>query len=121
MGEIIFEIIKVIVMVAALLITRYLVPWIREKIGAERLTEIRKWAAQAVLKAQQVFTEYSGPEKKAYVTEFLKEILTAKNISLSDEQIDILIEAAVKEMKMQENTAGILLESAIEVTEESGD
>lgn len=30
-------------------------------------------------------------------------MLTAKNISISDAQLDMLIEAAVKAMKMQEN------------------
>ncbi|MDE7431022.1 MAG: phage holin family protein, partial [Lachnospiraceae bacterium] len=44
----------------------------------------------------------NGIEKKAYVTEFLKEILIAKNIALSDEQLDVLIEAAVKQMKIAE-------------------
>lgn len=116
MDEIIFEVIKVVVMVAALVIARYLVPWLKEKIGADKLTQIEKWAHYAVEMAQQVHWSETGPDKKAIVTEFLKEILTAKNISISDEQLDVLIEAAVKEMKMQEN-AGIIVES-VENSEE---
>ena len=50
--------------------------------------------------------EKNGQDKKAYVTEFLKEILIAKNIALSDEQLDVLIEAAVKQMKIEENMEG---------------
>lgn len=110
MNEILFEIIKVIVMLAALVITRYLVPWIKEKIGADKLAEAEKWAKYAVLKAQQVLWEESGADRKAYVTEFLKEILIAKNIALSDEQLDVLIEAAVKQMKIAEN-AGVVIEA----------
>lgn len=102
MDEIIFEIIKVIVMVSALIITKYLVPWIKEKCGAEKLALAEKWAKYAVLKAQQVLWAEKGQDRKAYVTQFLKEILIAKNIALSDEQVDVLIEAAVKQMKMQE-------------------
>ena len=49
-------------------------------------------------------------------TEFLREILIAKNISISEEQLNVLIEAAVKEMKMQES-AGIIVESAVEYEE----
>ena len=45
----------------------------------------------------------------------MKKILKAKNISLTDEQLNILIEAAVKQMKMQENS-GILIEATDEVT-----
>lgn len=111
MDNIVFEIIKVVVMLAALIVTRYLVPWIKDKIGADQLAVAEKWAKYAVLKAQQVLWEEDGADKKAYVTEFLKEILIAKNIALSDEQVDVLIEAAVKQMKIEEN-AGIVIEAA---------
>lgn len=108
MDEIIVEIVKIIVMVAALLIARYLVPWIKDKIGADKLAEIEKWTRYAVEKAQQVYWAESGQDRNAYVTEFLKQMLIAKNIALSDEQLDVLIEAAVKEMKISEN-AGIVI------------
>lgn len=103
MNDIIFEILKVVVMVIVLVITRYLVPWLKENIGADKLAVAEKWARYAVLKAQQVFWEKDGQDRKAYVTEFLKEILMAKNIALSDDQLDVLIEAAVKRMKIEEN------------------
>lgn len=115
MDEIIFQVIKLAVMLSALLITRYAVPWIKKKIDLERLNEIEKWAEKAVLKAQQVFKAKPGAERKAYVTEFLKELLIAKNIALSDEQLDILIEAAVKQMKMKEKS------KADEVHSDAGD
>ena len=98
MNDIIFEIIKVIVMVAALVVTRYLVPWLKEKIGADKLAQIEKWARYAVEMAQQVHWSKPGEDRKAIVTEFLREILITKNISISDEQLDVLIEAAVKEI-----------------------
>lgn len=108
MDEIIFEIIKVVVMVAVLFLTRYLVPWLKRKIDSDKLEEAEKWARYAVLKAQQVLWAEKGQDRKAYVTAFLKEILIAKNIALSDEQLDVLIEAAVKQMKIEEN-AGIII------------
>lgn len=111
MDEILFEIIKVLIMVAVLVVTRYLVPWIRERIGADKMTQIEKWTKYAVEMAQQVHFSKPGQDRKAIVTQFLREILAAKNISISDEQLDVLIEAAVKEMKMLENT-GITLEPA---------
>ena len=110
MNEIVYEIIKLVVMVAVLVITRYLVPWIKEKIGADKLAVIEKWAKYAVQATQQVYWSKTGEERKAIVTMFLKEILLAKNISISDEQLDILIEAAVKQMKINENS-GIVVEA----------
>lgn len=102
MSEIMFEIIKVVVMAAVLLVTRYLVPLLKEVAGADRLSQAEKWARHAVLAAQQVMWADAGNDRKAYVTEFLREMLVAKNIALSDEQLDVLIEAAVKQMKMEE-------------------
>lgn len=116
MDEIIFEVVKVVVMIAALVIARYLVPWIKEKIGADKLAQIEKWTKYAVEMAQQVHWTETGEDKKAIVTKFLKEILTAKNIALSDEQLNVLIEAAVKEMKIAEN-AGVTIEAVDEVPE----
>lgn len=115
MDELIFEVVKVVIMVVALIIARYLVPWLKQKIGAEKVAEVSMWAKQSVLMAEQVYKDWKGQDKKTFVTEYLKKILTAKNISLTDEQLNILIEAAVKQMKMQENS-GILIEATDKVT-----
>ena len=101
-NEIIYEVVKLIVMLLALVVYRYVIPWLRSKISADKLAEVEKWAKYAVLKAQQVMYAENGAERKAYVIQFLKEILIAKNIALSDEQLDVLIEAAVKQMKIAE-------------------
>ena len=102
MNEILFELLKLIVMIAVLLVMRYAIPWLRARIGAEKIAEIEKWAKKAVLMAQQVYWNKSGEERKEIVTEFLREMLIAKNISISGEQLEILIEAAVKQMKIEE-------------------
>lgn len=102
MSEMIMEILKVIVMLAVILLTRYAIPWIKAKIGAEKLAEVRAWVNAAVLMAQQVYDAKPGPERKAIVVDILNEMLIRKNIDISGEQLDTLIEAAVKAMKMQE-------------------
>lgn len=102
MNDILFELLKLIVMIAVLLVMRYAIPWLRARIGAEKIAEIEKWAKKAVLMAQQVYWNKSGEERKEIVTKFLREMLIAKNISISGEQLEILIEAAVKQMKIEE-------------------
>ena len=102
MNEILFTTLKLLVMLVVLIITRYFVPWIKTQIDAQKLETIAKWAKKAVLSAQQTLEAKASEDRKAVVTEFLKELLTAKNISLTDKQLDILIEAAVKEMKIEE-------------------
>lgn len=105
MNEMIFEILKIIVMIAVFIVTCYLIPWVRGKIGQDKLDEITKWVNAAVLMAQQVYFAKTGAERKAIVIDLLKNILIAKNISISDEQLDMLIEAAVKAMKIEEKKA----------------
>lgn len=101
MNEMVLEILKVIVMLAVLLVTRYLVPWIRAKIGTEQLEQVKTWVNAAVLMAQQVYGAKPGAERKAIVVDMIRKMLLKKNIDISEEQLDTLIEAAVKAMKMQ--------------------
>lgn len=101
MSEMAMEILKVIVMLAVLLVTRYLIPWIKELIGAARMEEIRKWAKDAVEAAQQVHDAKPGAERKAIVVDIMRGILQRKNIDMSEKELDTLIEAAVKAMKME--------------------
>ena len=110
MDDILFQALKLLIMVLGVFVARYVIPCVKRMIDTEKMETVTQWVEQAVLYAQQVHQSASGPEKKAIVTKFLWEILTAKNISISEEQLDVLIEAAVKSMKMQEN-AGISIEA----------
>lgn len=110
MDDILFQALKLLIMVLGVFVARYVIPCVKRMIDTEKMETVTQWVEQAVLYAQQVHQSASGPEKKAIVTKFLWEILTAKNISISEEQLDVLIEAAVKSMKMQEN-AGISIET----------
>ena len=100
--ELILRIIEVLISVAAFIITRYLVPAIREWTRGTQLEQIIKWTGQAVLAAEQMYGAYTGKERKAIVTSFMKRMLLHKNITISDEELEMLIEAAVKEMNMND-------------------
>ena len=106
-----FEILKLVVMLTIAIIAfvgeRYAIPLIKAHMDEAAFESAKQWASLAVLSADQVLQKQTGQDRKAYVTKYLKELLTAKNISLTDEQIDILIESAVKEMKMAEKQATI--------------
>lgn len=105
MNEIIFEALKLLIMIVFFLASCYLVPWLKSMIGQNRLDEIKSWTNAAVLMAQQVYYAKPGPERKAIVVDLMKEMLAAKNISITDDQLNILIESAVKAMKIEENKA----------------
>jgi hypothetical protein len=100
--ELILQIIQVLISVAAFIIMRYLVPAIREWMRGTQLEQIVSWTGQAVLAAEQMYSSYTGKERKVIVTQFLRKMLLHKNITLSDEELEMLIEAAVKEMNMND-------------------
>ena len=96
MDNIFLKVIELVVIIAVTLIMRYGILLLKTWAEEMKLTGVMKWVAKAVEAAEQTNKKAgSGAEKKAIVTEFLKEILTAKNISISDAQLETLIEAAV--------------------------
>lgn len=104
MREIYIEIAKLIIMLLCAAVTHYLIPWIRSKTDNAIMQTLTDWTTQAVLAAEQTHDAGSGAEKKAIVTEFIKKLLMQKNIALSDEEIEMLIEAAVRQMKIEDGT-----------------
>lgn len=100
MNDILFEILKTTVIVAVIAITRYLVPYLKTKIAATKYSELVVWVEKAVKAAEQTIRESGkGEEKKEKVIEFILDYAFQNNIDITHEQIDALIEAAVKTMK----------------------
>lgn len=98
MREVTLEALKLLIMILAMVMTRYVVPWLKAKTENETMQAVIDWTMQAVLAAEQAHQAQSGAERKYIVTEFIKQILIQKNISLSDEELSMLIESAVKQM-----------------------
>lgn len=100
MNEILFEVLKAVLVLVIILIGRYAIPYIRLQLENTKYAWVLKWVDLAVKSAEQTITgERTGPEKKAIVTEFIKNMLIKKNIAMSEDQVDTLIEAAVFAMK----------------------
>ena len=99
MNDILFEILKAVLILAVILFTRYAVPWMKQAVEDTKYAWAVKWVGIAVRSAEQtIFGDKRGEERKAVVTQFIKELLIKKNISLSDKQLDNLIESAVYAM-----------------------
>jgi hypothetical protein len=100
--ELIMEILRVLVATAVFVITRYVIPAVREWTRGTQLEQVAKWCYQAVLAIEQTYGHVQGRDRKRIATEFLKKMLIRKNISLSDEELDMLIEAAVRQMNLSD-------------------
>lgn len=97
MNSILFEILKAVVILAVILLTRYAVPYLKQIIDNSKYEWVVKMVDVAVKAAEQTIKD-GGKDKKTIVTEFIKSQLIQKNISISDEQLDNLIESAVYAM-----------------------
>lgn len=87
-----------IITVLAALITMFVVPYIKSKIDAEKLAKIIEWVTYAVEAAEQIYKESGmGAIKNKYVKQFLEE----HGVDLDIEQIDVLIESAVRKLKRE--------------------
>ena len=73
-------------------ITAFVIPWLKGKISADKLEQIKLWVTVAVEAAEQLYKGSGrGEEKKAYVVQFLQE----KGFTPDPDSLDKLIEAAV--------------------------
>lgn len=87
-----------IITVLVALITMFVVPYIKSKIDAEKLAKIIEWVTYAVEAAEQIYKESGmGAIKNKYVKQFLEE----HGVDLDIEQIDVLIESAVRKLKRE--------------------
>lgn len=104
MDERLFQIVLAIIPVLGTIITVFIIPLIKEKIGAEKLAKYEYWADLAVKAAEMLWTETGhGEDKKQYVIKFLTNMFNKKKVVITEEQMNILIESAVKQLKMEEN------------------
>lgn len=97
MSESTFRIVELAVKLLAAVLATYVVPaaarWIRQQMIQ---TEIGK----AVLAAQQTLWQRSGEVRKDFAMRVARAALDDLHISMSDDQLSTLIEAAVLELHM---------------------
>lgn len=88
-------IIEAVLTLIAAVITAVVVPWIKSRTTAQQQAEINAWVKIAVAAAEQIYRGSGrGEEKKAYVLNWLAE----HGITLDEDRIDALIEAAVYDL-----------------------
>lgn len=97
-------IVEAIITLAATAITVFLIPWLRERYGNEKLEKAKNWVQIAVYAAEKLYGAGNGDQKLAYAEQVLKQ----HNIILDMDTIKAMVDAEIKKMEQAEN--GILLE-----------
>lgn len=87
-------VVQAVITLAVALITAFVIPWLKKKIGTQNMDEFLRWVDIAVAAAEQLYASTDGDAKKAYVVQFLSN----KGFKVDTEALDNAIEAAVLEL-----------------------
>ena len=119
MDELLFEILKLIVIIATALVTRYLVPALKRNLELSENKLVKELLNTAVRFAEITFQNSGGgEEKKDFVINYIRQQLSEKHISITEEQLNSLIEAAVYTMNYECSPNVIVEEKKEEVQNE---
>lgn len=97
MDDMIYKIFMLLISLLGVVLTGLIVPWLKIKVGKEKLGDVEKWIAVAVSAAEQMYAAgllTVDEDRKDYVLRFIRD----KGITITDEELNALIEAAVYEL-----------------------
>ena len=92
-------IVKIIFSIVLILISTYLIPYLKTLRNDVRWQKLINMVEAAVNAAEQTIKEPgSGKEKKEMVVKFVTKWMEEQGINVTEDEVDALIEAAVKKM-----------------------
>lgn len=102
MNDRIFDLVLALIPVIGAVMTYFVVPYLKAAVRNAKLGQYHEWTRLAVKCVEIVWREagYDG-DKGDYVAGFLNRIFSSKKGMLSEEQIQVLIEAAVQELQRE--------------------
>jgi hypothetical protein len=100
MDERILNIIVGAIPVLMAIVTYFVLPLLKAKIGAANIANIEKWIIYAVECAEMIYKNETGKglDKKKYVVDFIDNMFNSKKVVISKEQINVIIEAVLAEL-----------------------
>lgn len=102
--EIIKLVIYLVLLGVVLVTTGFVLPLIKQSLGNEKYDLIINFVEQAVNSAEQIFDGVgTGEQKKKYVTYIMQNLLDKVGYKLTEEELNVLIESAVKAMNDGKN------------------
>lgn len=99
MDEMTFEICRIIAIIIGAILAYYIVPALRVFVAKYVDDNLTDFIKSCVYAAQQTIED--NADKKQFVLDRVTEWLKSKEIAISPEQLDILIESAVLTMKTE--------------------
>ena len=100
MNELTFNILKIVVAVATVFVSAYVIPLLREKLHDSKYQRLLEMVEIAVRAAEQTI-KADGAVKKDEVVKFVTQWMLAHGIAITQDQLDQLIECAVFNMNRE--------------------
>lgn len=113
--------VEILISLLALVVTTYLIPWIKANTTHKQQEYIRAAAHVAVYAAEKFYGAGHGDEKLAYAEKVLKEDY---GIYLNMNKLEAVVDAAIKEMEQAESGGVTIvenIETAVEAEAEEED
>lgn len=98
-AQIVKVILEAVFGVVTILITSYLLPWLKSLVGESKYNAISDFTELAVRSAEQIYTPEQWEEKKKYVVACVKIKASQIGIDLSATDIETLVEGLVNAVK----------------------
>ena len=98
MSELLWDILKIVISAALTIVTLYLIPYLKSQAKSKQMEEVLTIVEAAVQAAEQTLKD--GVVKKHDVIEFVTTWLGRKGITVSEEELDRLVESAVYAMNL---------------------
>lgn len=100
MNELFIKIVGAILTILVAVITSVVIPMIKTKMNQTQLEKLDYYLNLAVRCANQIFTPEQWEAKKTYVTAYITDkVNNGLKLSLTAEDIDVLIEGCVNQIK----------------------
>lgn len=99
-------IIEGIVTIIIGVISVFLIPWLKQKVGEAKWKKIQEITEYAVRYAEQKYTPDQWMEKKNFVLCYILEQSEKMNIDMTESDLDILVEGIVNLVKHDPSQGG---------------
>lgn len=97
--ELITKITELIVTIILALVSYYVIPWLKNKVGDDKYNLLVAFAETVVRSAEKIYTPEEWAVKKQYAMEMVSDKAEELGLKLSVEEINAIIEGAVQAVK----------------------
>jgi len=93
------ELTRAIISVILVLVSAYVIPWLKNKIGEDKYLAIVEFAEIVVRSAEKIYTQEEWAQKKAYAVNMVSRKAEELGFEINEKEINAIVEGAVQAVK----------------------